>query len=139
MTNQAIAITTTAKKHEQTNLNSSFEELTDMELETLVWEKKALTKQTKPGQLGEEESESFFSFEKSEVEQFPRQTNSLQRQRTIILEELDELSAEVERFLSEEESSLDEESESLSSHEQLELKELVEELEVSVQELDNLF
>ncbi len=137
MKNKIIAITTTVKKHiDKQTVNSSFKELTDVGLETFVWEKWPLTRETKPGQLGEkEESESFVSHEQSEVEQFPRQTNSLQRQRTIILEELDELSAEVERFLSEEESSLDEESESLSSHEQLELKELVEELEVSVQEL----
>ncbi|NES02484.1 MAG: hypothetical protein F6K22_06305 [Okeania sp. SIO2F4] len=106
-----------------------------MELETLVSEKKSLTKQTQPVQLGEEESESFFSYEKSEVEQFPRQTNSLHRQRRIILEELDELLEEVGSFLSEEESSVDEESESFFSHEQLELKKLVDELEVSVKEL----
>ncbi|NET97616.1 hypothetical protein [Okeania sp. SIO1H2] len=40
MKNPTIAITTTAKKHiNQQTLNSSFDELTDMELEMLVWEK----------------------------------------------------------------------------------------------------
>ena len=136
MKNQTIAMTTTAEKHiNKQTLNFSFEELTEIELETLMWEKRYLTEQTKPGQLGEEKSESLFSHEQLELEKFPRQTNSLCRQRTIILEELDELSAEIESFLSAEESSLDEESESLSSHEQLEIKELVDELEVLVKEL----
>ncbi|MDJ0519041.1 MAG: hypothetical protein QNJ74_23220 [Trichodesmium sp. MO_231.B1] len=74
MKNRTIAITTTAKKHiDKQTLNSSFKKVTNVGLETLVWEKRALTKQTKPGQLGEEESESFFSFEQSEVEPFPTQ------------------------------------------------------------------
>ncbi|MGD1806320.1 hypothetical protein ACP6PL_12890 [Dapis sp. BLCC M126] len=137
MKKQIIAITTTAKKHiDKQTVNSSFKKLTDVGLETFVWEKCSLTRDTKPGQLGEkEESESFVSHEQSEVEKFPMSTNSLRTQKTMILEELDELLDEVESFLSEEENSLDEESESLSFHEQLELKELVEELEISVKEL----
>ncbi|MGD1700956.1 hypothetical protein [Dapis sp. BLCC M229] len=136
MKNQIIAITTTDKKQiNKQTWNSSFKKFTDVELKTFVSDKFPLEKQTKPGQVGEEESESLFSSEQSEVEQFPRQTNSLPKQRTIILEELDELLDEVESFLSEEENSLDQESESFFSHEQLELKELVDQLEVSVKEL----
>jgi len=129
MKNQSIAITKTAKKYiNKETWNSSFQKLTNVGMETLAWDKLTLTKQTKPTQLSEKQSES-------EVEQFPSQINSLGRQKTIILEELDELLEEVESFLLEEENSLDKESESFFSHEQLELKELVEELEVSVKEL----
>ncbi|MEM1169205.1 MAG: hypothetical protein AAGJ08_09080 [Cyanobacteria bacterium P01_H01_bin.35] len=123
MKSQTIAITTTAKKQiNKQTWNSSFNQVTDVGVETLVWDKSPLTKETKPDLLGQEQSGVM-------------QTNSLQTQKTMILEELDGLLYEVESFILEEESWLEEESKNFLSHEQLELKELVEELEVSVKEL----